>query len=54
LLYAAPEIIQELPYSGLKADLWSVGVALYTTLTGCFRRVTESLPDERLVGETAR
>ena len=32
--YIAPEIILEKGYSGLKADIWSLGVMLYALLTG--------------------
>jgi serine/threonine protein kinase len=55
LLYAAPEIIREVPYDGLKADIWSAGVALYTTIAGHFPWQTDDgLPDEKLIHETAK
>ncbi|KAM3726453.1 Maternal embryonic leucine zipper kinase [Dirofilaria immitis] len=33
--YAAPELIQGLPYKGHQVDVWSMGVLLYTLLCGC-------------------
>ncbi|CAG9532541.1 unnamed protein product [Cercopithifilaria johnstoni] len=33
--YAAPELIQGLPYKGHQVDIWSMGVLLYTLLCGC-------------------
>ncbi|VDN90882.1 unnamed protein product [Brugia pahangi] len=33
--YAAPELIQGLPYRGHQVDIWSMGVLLYTLLCGC-------------------
>lgn len=32
--YMAPELIQRNPYSGIKIDIWALGVILYTMLTG--------------------
>uniref|UniRef100_A0A1I7UB69 non-specific serine/threonine protein kinase n=1 Tax=Caenorhabditis tropicalis TaxID=1561998 RepID=A0A1I7UB69_9PELO len=32
--YAAPELIQGLPYKGNEADVWSMGILLYTLLVG--------------------
>jgi serine/threonine protein kinase len=34
LHYCAPEILQFSPYNGLKSDMWSCGVVLYSLLTG--------------------
>lgn len=55
LLYAAPEIIQELPYNGMKVDIWSAGVVLYTMIANHFPWSTpDDLPVEFLMQETAR
>lgn len=32
--YMAPEIVKRTPYSGIKIDIWALGVILYTMLTG--------------------
>jgi serine/threonine protein kinase len=32
----APEIVQKLEYSGPPADIWALGVLLFTLLSGCF------------------
>lgn len=32
--YMAPEIVQRKPYSGIKTDIWALGVMFYTMLTG--------------------
>lgn len=32
--YMAPEIVQRKPYSGIKIDIWALGVMCYTMLTG--------------------
>jgi serine/threonine protein kinase len=32
--YAAPEIISGIPYSGVKTDIWSMGIILYMFTTG--------------------
>jgi len=32
--YVCPEILQQKPYSGIKADVWSMGVVLYIMLFG--------------------
>jgi serine/threonine protein kinase len=34
--YMAPEIVQKLEYSGPPADIWALGVLLFTLLSGCF------------------
>ncbi len=38
--YTAPEIVANEKYSGPAADVWSLGVIIYTIITGhCLRRV---------------
>ena len=32
----APEIVQKLEYAGPPADIWALGVLLFTILSGCF------------------
>lgn len=32
--YMAPELIRRMPYSGVKIDIWALGVMLYTLVTG--------------------
>jgi serine/threonine protein kinase len=34
--YAAPEIVDSVPYKGTAADMWSVGVCVFALLTGSF------------------
>jgi serine/threonine protein kinase len=33
-LYAAPEVVSNLPYDGSSADMWSVGVIIFALVTG--------------------
>ena len=34
--YMAPEIINNVPYSGQEADVWALGVLLYVALCGYY------------------
>lgn len=34
--YMAPEIVQKIEYAGPPADIWALGVLLFTLLSGCF------------------
>ena len=55
LVYAAPEIIREEPYNGMKSDIWSAGVLLYAMIASHFPWVAPpGLPPEMLMKETAR
>ena len=55
LLYAAPEIINEVPYNGMKVDIWSSGIVLYAMIANHFPWETEEdLPPDRQMQETAR
>lgn len=55
LIYAAPEIIKEEPYDGMKADIWSAGIVLFAMVANHFPWSSdEDLPPEKLVHETAR
>lgn len=55
LVYLAPEIISEKPYNGMKADIWSAGIALYAMIACHFPWVLpEGLQPEQQMKETAR
>ncbi|XP_054584507.1 serine/threonine-protein kinase MARK2-like [Eptesicus fuscus] len=41
--YMAPEVLRQEPYDGRKADVWSLGVTLYKTVTGTVPFQGESL-----------
>ncbi|KFY64661.1 hypothetical protein V496_03116 [Pseudogymnoascus sp. VKM F-4515 (FW-2607)] len=42
--YAAPEVIKAIPYKGDKVDVWSMGIILYATLSGCLPFDHPSVP----------
>ena len=52
LYYAAPELIQNLPYN-LEIDVWSLGVIIYYIFTGCypFKGKTEDDIEENILEE---
>ena len=52
LYYAAPELIQNLPYN-LEVDIWSLGVIIYYIFTGCypFNGKNEDEIEEKIVEE---
>ena len=55
IVYAAPEIISQKPYDGMKADVWSAGVLLYSMVSNHFPWVTDSaLPAERQFADAVR
>lgn len=43
--YLAPEIIQDLGYRNLSADIWSLGVLLYSMVSGSMPFKASSLED---------
>jgi serine/threonine protein kinase len=43
--YAAPEVIEGLPYDGTQADIWSCGVILFALLTRSLPFESDSLPE---------
>ena len=52
LYYAAPELIQNMPYN-LEIDIWSIGVIIYYIFTGCypFKGKTEEEIEENILEE---
>lgn len=55
LVYAAPEIIREEPYNGMKADIWSAGIVLYAMVANHFPWIVDvRLPPDKLMSETTR
>lgn len=54
LVYAAPEIIKAEPYDGMKADIWSAGILLYSMICNHFPwSIDPSTPPERIQNATA-
>ncbi|OHS99211.1 CAMK family protein kinase [Tritrichomonas foetus] len=51
--YAPPEIVKNLKYDGKKADIWSLGIVLFTMVTGALPW-TEIDPPERLYDQIQR
>lgn len=55
LVYAAPEIINEQPYNGMKADIWSAGIVLYAMICCHFPWSSqEDAPPEVIMHETVK
>lgn len=53
LAYAAPEIINEKPYDGMKADVWSSGILLYAMICCHFPwTIQNDLPPDAIMNET--
>jgi serine/threonine protein kinase len=43
--YIAPEILSDVGYEGFVADIWSIGVILYTFVTGNVPFIANSMPE---------
>lgn len=55
LLYAAPEILNEVPYNGMKVDIWSAGIVLYVMVAGHFPWMVDgSLSGKQQMQETTK
>ena len=55
LVYAAPEIINEQPYNGMKADIWSAGIVLYAMICCHFPWSTQDdAPPDTVMHETVK
>ena len=55
LVYAAPEIINEQPYNGLKTDIWSAGIVLYAMICCHFPwTIPEDSPPDQAMHQTVK
>ena len=55
ILYCAPEIFQNCPYDGMKADIWSSGIMLFVMASGHFPWVQlENVSDEVMMQDAIK